>query len=45
MRVSLEEIKFLIDFGQFLLTGAVWLYVYLQNRHMATNDRIEELVV
>lgn len=39
----IEEIKFGFQILQFLITGAIGVYVYMSNKDKVTNDRIGKL--
>lgn len=41
--MDIETIKLVVQVGQFVLTGAVGIYVYLVNKDRVTNERITEL--
>lgn len=41
--MDMEWLKFGFQVLQFLLTGGIWIYVYLSNKDKVTNDRIGKL--
>jgi oligoendopeptidase F len=41
--MNIEELKFLFQIVQFLLTGAIGVYVYLSNADKVNNERIAKL--
>ena len=38
-----DQVKIWIDVGQFLITGAIGVYIYLVNKNDATNKRIAKV--
>lgn len=41
--MDIESAKFYFQVLQFLLTGGIGIYVYLSNKHTATNDRVGKM--